>query len=210
MIELDFDALPSIVRHRLFYGIPPYIEEPLAQVRLPETLDRLRAASLFLGHVSAEDPEWRSRAYLRAGLSEFRSVAQALHWDLGRRAVHSPEKSRNPLIHLVFRLRRLAVYVANARTSPREVTASITLGDHTTAADISILLIDDLRGYLTRERLDAYRTEDIVRLCEWFDNEQQQWGASQVLDIGVLQYCQELVDVYAARGFAAAPSNEEL
>lgn len=204
MISLDFATLPTILHHRLFYGMPPFVEEPLAAVRLPETVDRLRGASLFLGHVSAEDPEWRSLAYLRAGLSEFRSVAQALNWDLGRRPVHSPHKSTNPLVHLVFRLRRLAVYVANARTSTRDVTASITLGDRTTSADIKVLLIDDLHGYLTRERLDTYHPEDIRRVCEWFDQEQKQWGASQVLDVGVLQYCQELVAVYGDR--ASSPS----
>src|SRR5689334_6906619 len=102
MIALDFTRLPTISRHRIFYGMPRSIEEPMTALELPETVDRLRGASYFLGHVSADDPVWRSRVFLRAGLSEFRSAAQALHWDLGRRSVHSPEKSTNPLVHLVF------------------------------------------------------------------------------------------------------------
>jgi hypothetical protein len=207
MIELDFGTLPTILQHRMFYGMPAFVEDPLAAVRLPETVDRLRAASFFLGHVSAEDPPWRSRAYLRAGLNEFRSVAQSLNWDMGRRDVHSPEKSTNPLVHLVFRLRRLAVYVANAKTSPREVTASLTIGELTTSADIKILLIDNLRGYISQERLSAYHPEDIARICDWFDEAQQQWGASQLLDIGVLQYCQELAAVYRDRATSPTPPN---
>jgi hypothetical protein len=199
MIKLDFGTLPTILQHRMFYGLPPFVEEPLVAAGLPETTDRLQAASFFLGHIAAEDPTWRSRAYLRAGLSEFRSAAQALYWDIGRRDVHTPDKSTNPLVHLVFRLRRLAIYVANARTSPRDVTASLTLGNRTTSVEIKLLLIENLYGYLQQERLDSYRPEDIQRICVWFDDAQRQWGASQVLDIGVLQFCQELTNIYADR-----------
>ena len=199
MITLDFDTLPIIRQHRLFYGMPPFVEGPLVALHLPETVDRLQAASFFLGHVSVNEPAWHSRGYLRAGLSEFRSVAQALHWDLGRREVHSPEKSVNPLVHLLFRLRRLAVYVAKPQTSSRAVTASFTLGDRTMSSENRVLLIDDIRGYLRREHLDSYRPEDIERICQWFDDEQKEWGASQVLDIGVLQYGQELAAIYADR-----------
>lgn len=180
-------------------GLPDYIAEPLAALQLPETLDRLRAASLFLSQVSPTEADWKNRAYFRAGLSEFRSVPQALHWDLGRRQVHSPERSRNPLVHLVLRLRRLAVYVANARTSESEVKAEFEFRDVKTTADIKILLIEDVRGYLSRERLDGYRAEDVGRLCDWFEENQREYGASFVLDIGVMQYCQELVEVYRDR-----------
>jgi hypothetical protein len=204
MVDLDFHSLPTILHHRMFYGLPPFVAEPLAAVNLPESADRLEAASFFLGHVSANDSIARSHAYLRAGLSEFRSVAHALYWDIGHREVHTPEKSRNPLVHLVFRLRRVAVYVANAPTSRREVTATLSLGDNTTSAEIQLLLIDDIHGYLKRERLDAYQPEDIRRVCEWFDDAQQRWGASQILDIGVCQFAQELADVYAGR--ASSPS----
>src|SRR4051812_43102557 len=107
LIDLDFDLLPAIVRHRVFKGLPPYIEEPLSKLRLSETLDRLRASSLFLGEVGPSEKPWEDRAYLRAALSEFRSVKQALRWDLGSsQSLHSPQNSRNPLIHLVYRLRR--------------------------------------------------------------------------------------------------------
>lgn len=203
MFELDFSLLPEIVRHRIFKGLPQFVEEPLKACCLPNTVDRLRAASLFLGEVGPSRPDWENRAYLRAGFSEFRSVAQALHWDLGRREVHSPDKSRNPLVHLVFRLRRLTVYVANAPTAEREVTARFRAFDEDHSVDISVLLIDGIEQYISRENMKDYRLGDVERICEWFDINQRQFGAPQVLDIGVMLYAQELADVYASRATGA-------
>ncbi len=200
MIDLAFDLLPTIVRHQLFKGLPPFIEEPLTKLKLPETVDRLRAASLFLGEVGPSDKPWEDRAYLRAALSEFRSVTQALRWDLGTsQGLHSPQKSRNPLIHAVYRLRRLAVYVANAPTKEREVTASIQVFDKTHQAEIKVLLIDDVERYLRLGNLKDYKPEDVSRISNWIEENQRVYGAPQVLDVGVQQYCQELCDVYENR-----------
>lgn len=199
MFDLDFGQLPRIIRHQLFKVMPPFVEEPLASLGVPESLDRLKAATLLLNEMSPENDAWLNRAYLRAGLSEFRSVAQALHWDLGRRRVHSPEKSRNPLVHLVFRLRRVAVYVANVATSEQQVTATLRFGDSETSADIKILLIPRLEEYLRKEDLSRYSDEDISRICRWFDANQEVYGAPQVLSTGVLVYAQELAEVYADR-----------
>ncbi len=199
MFQLDFSLLPEFVGHRIIKGLPAYIGEPLEALRLPETLDRLRGASRFLGEVSSHNDDWLNRAYLRAGLSEFRSVAQALHWDLGRREVHSPEKSRNPLIHLIFRLRRLTVYVANAPTAHREVTAVFRIFDEEHSKNIRVLLIDGIESYLRREKMVNYEKADVSKLCDWFESNQRQYGASQVLYAGVLQYCEELCWVYSVR-----------
>lgn len=194
--DLDLGQLPQILNHRLFYGIPNWIDEPLAALGLPEAYDRLRGAVLMLDKIGAEDPVWQQRAYLRAGLSEFRSVPQALHWDLGRRDVHRPEDSRNPLVHLVWRLRRITVYVANAPTEQREVSATLTLGGNSMEHDIPILLIRDLGAYLRREKFKDYRPGDLAALCDWFEVNQAGYGAPLLLSVGVLQYCQELCEVY--------------
>lgn len=181
-------------------GLPPYIEEPLAGLNLPETLDRLKATSLFLGNVSSSKSMWKNYAYLRASFSEFRSVHQALYWDLGRDCqVHSPLKSSNPLVHLIFRLRRLAVYVASAPTSEGEVSVEFCELKATTRVDIKIILIDDLYNYLIREKLTDYHSEDIQQICEWFNKNQYIHGASHIFNVGVMQYCQELAEVYSDR-----------
>jgi hypothetical protein len=163
MFDLDFSILPTIVRHSVFQGLPHFVEDPLSKLQLPETLDRLKSASWLLDEVSASMKEWQNRGFLRAGLSEFRSVAQALHWDLGRREVYAPEKSRNPLVHLVVRLRRVAVYLANAPTATQSVIAAITFGEQSTESEIEILLIADLERFLRADNLGGYRDEDISR-----------------------------------------------
>lgn len=179
--------------------MPPFVEEPFKNLRLPETLDRLKAASRLLGEMEASKEPWLNRGYLRSGLSEFRSVAQALHWDLGRRLVHSPEKSKNPLVHLVFRLRRVAVYLANAPTMEREVTATLEFEGRHTSAEVKIILIENIERYVRHEELTGYTEGDITRVCNWFEKNQREYGAPQVLDIGVLVYAQELIEVYANR-----------
>ena len=199
MYDLDFGLLPQIVRHRVFMNLPVSIDGPLSKLKLPETLDRLRAANRFLAEVSATEKDWINRGYLRAGLNEFRSVDEALRWDLGHRSGHIPTKSRNPLVHLLYRLRRLTVYVANAPTKERQVTATLRMGDATHQADIKILLIPDIESYVRQENLDAYRSEDITQLCKWFEDNQQVYGAPQVLETGVSLYCLELCDLYADR-----------
>jgi hypothetical protein len=199
MFDLDFSILPTIVRHSVFQGLPHFVEDPLSKLQLPETLDRLKSASWLLDEVSASMKEWQNRGFLRAGLSEFRSVAQALHWDLGRREVYAPEKSRNPLVHLVVRLRRVAVYLANAPTATQSVIAAITFGEQSTESEIEILLIADLERFLRADNLGGYRDEDISRVCSWFDENQRIYGAPQVLSVGVGVYGLELCREYADR-----------
>jgi type I restriction-modification system DNA methylase subunit len=69
--------------------------------------------------------------------------------------------------------------------------------EHST--NIEIILIDDIEKYLRKEKLSAYKDEDISRICSWFNENQALYGASQVLDTGVCLYCQELHQVYSGR-----------
>lgn len=201
MYDLDFSQLPEIQRHRIFKGLPDWIREPLSSRELPESLDRLHAASFFLGEVTTDKEGWYNRAYIRAALSEFRSVHQALRWDLSGTdtLLHPPGKSTNPLVHLVYRLRRLAVYVANTQTARHEVEATFRIMDYERTTKVEILLIEDIEDYLRRENLEHYRDEDISRICAWFEANQRIYGAPQVLDIGIAQYALELCDVYKHR-----------
>jgi hypothetical protein len=62
--------------------------------------------------------------------------------------------------------------------------------------DIPILLIRDLGAYLRREKFKDYRPGDLAALCDWFEVNQAGYGAPLLLSVGVLQYCQELCEVY--------------
>lgn len=197
MYDLDFSLLPQITRHRIFTGLPSVLEKRLCQLRLPETLDRLRAVSYFLGHVGAGEEDWLNRGRLRAALSEFRSVREALRWDIDNpESVHGPGRSANPLVHLVYRLRRIAVYVDNVDTSQETVTATIKFDDRDHHADVEVILIEDIEAYLRKENLKDYADDDISRICDWFEVNQRIFGAPQVLEVGVMQYCEELCRIY--------------
>lgn len=182
-------------------GLPHRLQEKVRSLDLPETLDRLRGASSFIDHVSEKKADWENRAFIRASLSDFRSVDQALYWDLGRREVHSPEKSPNPLVHLVYRMRRIAVYVRNAKMAEHDTTVPVWLLDEEKNLDIRVLLIDEVERYLLLEKrlLRSYSAEDISRTCEWFEENQRVFGAPLVINVGIWMYCEELCDVYAGR-----------
>ncbi|MEQ9091581.1 MAG: hypothetical protein RIE52_10860 [Balneola sp.] len=196
MFELDFSLLPEIQRGKLMMGLPSDIEEDLGLLGLSETLDRLKGACRFIDEVSAHKDDWLNRAFFRAGLSEFRSVAQALHWDIGRQQVYSPEKSKNPLIHLIFRLRRITVYASNLSTKKKETSFSVFFDGKDHKANVNVLMIQNLEQTLSKEKLDEYKPEDIQTICSWFEKNQSVFGASHVLSIGVLLYCLELCEVY--------------
>lgn len=204
MIELDFSLLPEVGRPRLFRGLPQDVEERIKQIRLPETLDRVKGASWLFSEVSAYQDDWLNRAYLRAGLSEFRSVDQALYWDLGRRNVFTPLDSKNPLVHLILRLRRIAVYVANADTSHHETSVEFHyLGkDHDTP--VRLLVVKNVEKYLRNESLSDYREKDIQEIVRWFEKMQMRFGASDVLNHGVILYCVEMYRMYAHRSETAS------
>lgn len=199
MIDLDFSLLPEIKRSKVLMGMPADVEKELKQIQLPETLDRLKGACRFLDEVSSAKEMWLNHAYLRAGLSEFRQVAQSLYWDIGRRKVHSPEESKNPLVHLVFRLRRIAVYLENISTKEHETSVVFHFDGEDHNANVRVLLIDNVKSYLESENLDKYKNEDINRICDWFEEIQPKYGASAILSIGVLLYCLELCEVYSNR-----------
>jgi len=199
MFDLDFSLLPEIQRSKLLMGMPSDIEKDLKALNLPHTLDRLKGACRFLDEVSATKEKWLNRAYLRAGLNEFQKVGQALNWDLGNRKLYYPVKSKNPLIHLVFRLRRITIYSKNISTKEHETSVTFSFDGEDHNADIRVLLIHDLKSSLESENLDKYRDQDLDKLCNWFEKNQLNFGAPNVLSIGVLLYCLELCEVYKNR-----------
>lgn len=197
MYDLDFSLLPEVRISRLFMGLPANFETDLYNLKLYETLDRLKGACRFLDKVSAEKESWLNRAYIRAGLSEFRSAKQALLWDLSDRTVYDPTMSKNPLVHLAFRLRRVAVYVENLSTYSSPTSVSIFFDGENHTANINILLIRDLANSLKKETLDKYHKDDIANICDWFNACQNRIGAGATLSLGVMLYSQELFEYYS-------------
>lgn len=199
MYSLDFDLLPRIIRHPVWRGLHHSIDDKLSKLQLPETYDRLRTASMLFSDVTESKQPWLSKGYLRAALSEFRSVPQALRWDIGGQKFYSPKESKNPLVHLVLRLRRLTVYVASVSTAEERVIGNFAFGDREYTEETSIVILTDIHRYVGLDKLIGYEPSDVKAICDWFDENQRVFGAEHVLNIGLMQYCEELCEHYKAR-----------
>lgn len=202
MIDLDFSQLPQIIRGSYFFGLPSWLVKQIEPLDLPETLDRLRGAGNFIGQVSVEGEDWKNRALFRAALSEFRSVKEALRWDLGTGEYYSPTRSKNPLVHFIFRMRRVAVYLANASMQRHETSYPVMFFDEEVVVDRPVLMIRDVERYFRFETglLKDYREADVARICDWFEENQRKYGAAHVIDVGIQVYGEELCTFYAHRG----------
>jgi hypothetical protein len=147
----------------------------------------------------AGNDDWLNRAYLRSGLNEFQKVAQPLRKDLPHGAyIHGPEESDNPLVHIVYRMRRIEVYKRSVATSDEIANVATQWGDEVSDHAVQILLLNDLQRYLMQEKwTKLYDVEIVEQACDWFEKNQRQFGASWILKVAIMQYCEELHSHYA-------------
>jgi hypothetical protein len=81
--------------------------------------------------------------------------------------------SKNPLVHLMWRLRRINVYVSNPEFDHYETT--LYWADEkaeNNEINYKTLVIREIEHFYRLENLKDYKGEDINMICEWFENVQ--------------------------------------
>jgi len=178
-------------------GIDGEYVEALKKLDIPETTDRLQASALLFYKCSKATKIWKNRGFLRAGLSEFRSINQALRWDNGgsTKNITTLDKSKNPLIHFMWRLRRINVYVQNPEFDTN-ITTLVLPNNDDFEYSYQALVLKDVEEYFRKENLKDYKDEDITRICNWFSEIQYRFGAPEVFRQGLQSYAQTLINLY--------------
>src|SRR5690606_42123433 len=105
---LDFSLLPDVGTMDIIirFDWDVHAAFPL-RTDLPEPTERAKSALMFFCRTGRDDDEeeWRSSAFLRAGLNEFYSMEDAVKWDWSnyRKPRHPPliRNSMNPLVHVM-------------------------------------------------------------------------------------------------------------
>lgn len=181
----------------MFRGLPNDAIDGLGSLNMPHTLNRIRGATYLFEEVSASNKDWQNQSFLRAGFSEFRSVKDALAWDLGRQRNFTPEESKNPLVHFLYRMRRISVYLGSPETESEWVEIPTRWDGKDSKWPAQIVKLKKVEEYLRREKLDRYQSSDISGICEWIERMQSGFGISTVLVVGIYFYAIELIDHYS-------------
>jgi len=148
------------------------------------------------GHTEA----WHDEAFIRAGLSEFRSVEQTASREhkLGECPGRFPAiaDSKNPLLHLMLLLRHATVHTRSVETSRHDTSVISTFGGdaHEVKYTTSVLTGIDVEQLLERrETRQSYVRSDLEGVAEWFLERQQTFGCHEVFRAGVDIYCREIL-----------------
>jgi hypothetical protein len=202
--ELDFALLPSVQGMSLLTGLDRKLDKEMeGRGIFSETLNRARGAVMLFHKVHGPKEPWQNEAYIRGGLCEFYSMDEALVRDLtsasATKEAHRIRDSRNPLLHLMALIRNINVHAAALATSAHESQILFGPEEPRQLTTINVAIITDLtveKLLRKREVRNAYSSQDLSMVVDWFNDQQKVFGVSHLLGEGVEAYCHELLALY--------------
>lgn len=207
--QLDFQLLPSLESAPIFVSLDPVLEENMAS--LPETWARADAALRFCWYISqgterlhADEPRaTRLReAFLRACLTEYRSMEEVLPRDLDAIAINTPalkiHQIENPLVHLMKEVRNFEIHLASSALTPNKIKVIVRWQNEELEHESTIWVTEPLtvQKFNGLDNARYYSATDIKAMVDWFNDAQQEWGVHHLAFLAVKTYCEELVTYY--------------
>lgn len=176
----------------------------VAASHFAETLDRARGAVMLMHDAPTAKDSWRAEAYIRGGLAEFGAMRDALSRDLKRVGrpdkAYTPKDSRKPLIHLLSAMRDIEIHTAPSKARSAKTSVTIQRPDGSPFEfELDIVLLIDLttdRLVAKREVAKAYERAQLDATVSWFNSQQDVFGASHLLGLGVAAYCSEILTAH--------------
>lgn len=194
---LDFNLLPQLDSYRVFLSLGDEIKTALA--KLPETLARANGACHHCHKVRSDGPIEAKESALRSALAELVSMEESLGRDLNNAGIGAaPVKiteSQNPLLHIVRELRNLEIHLQTSRL--KSVEKEVTyVGDN---YQIDIWVAGDITesGFMKLRNAKRYKREDVVKMVDWFNWAQKEWGINQLIYRAVVEYCRMIIKTYS-------------
>lgn len=199
-----WDLLPEIKYSSILIKFDDDVEEFFkVNNDLINVKERARAARMFFVGQCASGEAWRLSAHLRAGLSEYVSMSEALNVDCRKLGLGKPPKlligSANPIVFAMYLIRNINVHASCTSSDFRK--SSIIWNDPQNPKEIDIdigILNDDFESQLLNYK-DARKLcseEDILRICDWIKTKQLEFGVGHLLNKGLSCYFREIIEWY--------------
>lgn len=196
--RLNFELLPPVEATTIFMKLDTDIEARLKSVGyLEEAINRANGSLMQFHSASAKKASWFNESHIRAGLADFRSMADCLTREYraaGLRGKPAPIfESLNPLIHLMVLLRDVNLHATATRSSTQETTVISQLGGepHEYTYDAVVLEPFDV-GELLGRRTDYY-CQEIEAVVSWLFEKQVVFGVAHIFHEGIEAYCREII-----------------
>src|ERR1041385_3698460 len=193
---LDFGLLPRLGSYRVFLSLGDEIERALA--KLPDTLARANGACHHCHGVGGDGAIEAKESALRSALADFVSMEDSWGRDLTKAGmVAAPIKvivSQNPLLHITRELRNLEIHLQTSRLKPLEKEVTYA-GDN---RRIDIWVVGDIAesDFMKLRNANRYKRDDVVKMIDWFNWAQKQWGIDQLIYRAVVEYCRMIIKTY--------------
>lgn len=207
--SLDFDNLPVVDRGRAFFRVQRELSQDLR--RMPRVFERVENAFRFL-YWSMQDadslrcPDEAGPAFrdgcVRAALTEVVSIEDMQAHDFREIGIHVSQLKLNdgssPSWHLVRELRNLQTHLRQDTMShtPKDVFwGHLDKPTETWPLTINIFILQgiDERAFQSLQNAKRYSSDEIVRMIQWFNKAQGEWGVQEVLACVIEDYCRALL-----------------
>ncbi len=196
--NIDFSLFPEINSQSIIIQLDKAIQTKIEKdSKLSESYERAEASVSFFGRATKESTPKGIAMFIRAGLNEFYSIEDAIKRDWGKSNIQgTPPKihqSNHPLVHLAYLLRHASVHTHTAKIITQK--NSFILADHEFDQDISVLshpTIEEMK-YSTNS-IKYYEESDLVKIAEWVDIKQYDFGITEILIKGLSAYCREVFE----------------
>mgnify|MGYP001201243798 CR=1 FL=1 len=188
--SLDFNQLPHLSHYTAIFELPVSIASVLQHY--PNTYDRALGALYFtlqIGKESTSTIKLRE-SYMRAAIAEYVSMEETIDVDAKKTDFYKIVNSKNPLLHIVKQLRNMQIHILTSKLE--STTESVTYCGHEFEMQFWSVQAITPNDFDKLRYKDRYMLVDKVKMIEWFNKNQLEWGIQEIILQAILSYAREL------------------
>lgn len=203
IIDLDFSLLPKIDSAHTRVALNDQVLERLTF--LPRIKSRIQNSIKFAWWCGTHEdnlacpPEAVPRlreGFWRAALSELVSVEDIMGMDLRDQmsdcSVYRLNDSRRPHLHLIRELRNLQLHLTHNRLGSK--SSDFIWADRPISVTLWILEGITYESIKTLKNANRYKSEHLIKVVDWFNATQNEWGILELFIRTVEDYSTEIYD----------------
>ncbi|MEO8149817.1 MAG: hypothetical protein ABI723_19415 [Bacteroidia bacterium] len=204
MNKLDFGQLPILDNKRpLLCQLGDKRINSLKKFN--NVFERADSALYFTAKFHSESNEIIKKALLRAAVSEFVSIEEAIKIDSEINNISVVplliRKTENPLLHIVKQLRNYNIHLGSSVLDYTEETRRIfgTTEDFSNGIGYdytdkeAIISNLDIIEFNKLKDAPCYFDKDKIDIIKWFNHNQIKWGVGHLIYLATLDYCDIII-----------------